>query len=78
VVVEVAEIIDEDEAKSEAFAFEEPSIGEAGGVGVFDGVGEVTVESEPETKDLGPREEIVALEADPLVLLVAREGEFGG
>jgi len=36
-------------------------VGEAGRVGVLDGVGEVTVEREPEGDDFGPGEEVVAL-----------------
>jgi hypothetical protein len=56
VMVEVAEVVDEDEAEGEVFAFEEPGVGESGGVGVFDGVGEVAIEGEEEREDFGPRE----------------------
>jgi len=77
VVVEVGDVIGEDEAEGEGLALEEPCVREAAGVGVLDGVGEVAVEGEEEGEDLGPREEIVALEADPVVLLVAGEGKLG-
>jgi hypothetical protein len=46
-VVEVADVVDEDEAEGEALAFMQPDMGEAGGVCVFDAVGEVAVEGEP-------------------------------
>jgi hypothetical protein len=77
VVVQVGDIVGEDEAEGEGLALEEPGVREAAGIGVLDGVGEVAVEGEEESEDLGPGKEIVALEADPVILPVAGEGELG-
>ena len=74
---EVADVVDEHEAEGDVFAFVMPDVGEAGGVGVLDGVGEVAVEDEEEGEDLGPGQEIVVVEGDPLDLLVPGEDELG-
>ena len=39
VVVEMADVVDEDEAEREMLVLEEPGVGEGGGVGVLDIVG---------------------------------------
>ena len=77
VVFEVGDVVDEHEAEGDLFSFVMPDVREAGGVGVLDGVGEVAVEGEEEGEDLGPGQEVVALEGDPLGLLVAGEDELG-
>lgn len=76
-MVEVADVVDEDEAEGEALVVVQPDVGEGCGVGVLDGVGEVTVEREPEGDDFGPGKQVEALQADPIVLLVAGEVELG-
>ena len=53
-MVEVADVVDQDEAKGKALVVVKPDVGEGRGVGVLDGMGEVTVEREPEGDDFGP------------------------
>jgi len=42
-VVEVADVVDEDEAEGETLTFMQPNVCEAGGVCVLDAVYEVTI-----------------------------------
>ena len=44
---------------------------------MLDGVGEVTVEREPEGDNFRPGEQVEALQADPVVLLVTGEVQLG-
>jgi hypothetical protein len=76
-MIEVADVVDQYETEGETLVIVKPDVSEAGGVGVLDGVGEVTVEGEPEGDDFVPRKQVEALQADPIVLLVAGEVKLG-
>jgi hypothetical protein len=75
-VFEVADVIDEHDAEGDALALVRPDVRQASGVGVFDGVGEVAIESEEEREDFGPGFEVESLESDEFLLLIAGEVEF--
>ena len=70
-MVEVADVVDEHEAEGDAFVSVVPDVGEAGGVGVLDGVGEVTVEREPEGDGRRATDDGRLLTADRLLLPAA-------
>jgi hypothetical protein len=76
VVFEVADVVDEHDAESDALAFVGPDVRQATGVGVFDCVDEVAVEGEEEREDFGPGFEVEALELNALLLLIAGEVEL--